>query len=136
MRVVFPGRLFVLTALVSAACRSTPPPQSPVAATVSPDTWALVDGRGISREDVEKAYRRNGQAAQPVPDEEALAAKLTLLDNLIVQDLLVAKARDLKIEIPAVEIDTAYSDARKNLTDEAFQQELTKRNLSAAARAC
>jgi len=130
MRFVLRGSPFVLTALLSAACRSTPPP--PAAATpVSADTWAVVDGREIKREDVEKAYRRSGQAAQP-SDEEALTAKLTLLNDLIVQDILLAKARDLKIEIPPGDLDTAYSDARKNLSDEAFQQELTKRNLSTA----
>jgi len=130
MRFVLRGSPFVLTALLSAACRSTPPP--PAAATpVSADTWAVVDGREIKREDVEKAYRRAGQAAQP-SDEEVLTAKLTLLNDLIVQDILLAKARDLKIEIPPGDLDTAYSDARKNLSDEAFQQELTKRNLSTA----
>jgi len=132
MRFLFRVRLFVLAALVSVACRSTPPPSTPAATAVSPDTWALVDGREIKREDVEKAYRRNPQAAQPQPEEEALEAKLTLLNDLIMEDLMVAKARDLKIEVPAGELDTAYSDARKNLTDEAFQQELTRRNLSAA----
>src|SRR4051812_24979975 len=130
MRLVLRGSPFVLTALMWAACRSTPPPPA-VVTPVSADTWAVVEGREIKREDVEKAYRRSGQAAQP-SDEEALTAKLTLLNDLIVQDILLAKARDLKIEIPPGDLDTAYSDARKNLSDEAFQQELTKRNLSTA----
>ena len=120
---------FVLFALTLAACRSTPPP--PVAAAVSADTWAVVDGHAIKREDVERAYRRSGQASQPVSDEEAMTAKLSILGDLIVQDILVAKGRDLKIEIAPADLDKAYSDTRKNLSDEAFQQELTKRNLSA-----
>jgi peptidyl-prolyl cis-trans isomerase SurA len=32
--------------------------------------------------------------------------------------------------VPETEVDTAYGDAKKNITDEAFQQELTRRNLT------
>jgi peptidyl-prolyl cis-trans isomerase SurA len=120
---------FALCALILAACRSTPPP--PVAAAVSAGTWAVVDGHEITREDVERAYRRSGPASQPVSDEEAMTAKLSILNDLILQDILVAKARDLKIEIAPADLDKAYSDTRKNLSDDAFQQELTKRNVSA-----
>ena len=56
---------------------------------------------------------------------------MTLLNNLIVQDLLLAKASALKLEVPKSELDTAYTDAKKNLTDEAFQQELTRRSVTA-----
>ena len=51
---------------------------------------------------------------------------------MIVQDLLLAKATSLKLEIPAADLDTAYNNAKNNLTDEAFQQELTRRGLTAA----
>lgn len=118
---------FVVTGLV-AACRPTPaaPP------AVSADAWATVDGREIKRDDVEKAYRRTAQL-DPVPsDEEALGAKLGILNDLIVQDVLLAKARELKIELPDSEVDTAYAENRKNIPEERFQQELTKRNLSSA----
>lgn len=116
----------VLASLVG-ACRSTPGAAPPVTA----DTWAVVDGRAITREDVEKAYRR---AAQPqVPsDDEVLTAKLSLLNDLILQDVLLAKARALKIELPDSELDAAYAEARKNIPEEGFQQELAKRNLTPA----
>jgi peptidyl-prolyl cis-trans isomerase SurA len=111
------------------ACRSTP---SAPATAVSADTWALVDGREIKRDDVEKAYRRSGQTPQALSEEETLTAKLTLLNDLIVQDILLAKASELKIELPSSELDTAYAEARKNMPDDAFQQELTRRGLTAA----
>jgi peptidyl-prolyl cis-trans isomerase SurA len=122
--------LTLLAALVIAgACRGNPgAPARPVPA----DTWATVDGRDIKRDDVEKAFRRTRDTAQPISDEEALAYKLNLLDELIVQDLLIAKARELKIELPDTELDTAYAEARKNVADDAFQQELTRRQLTAA----
>ncbi len=121
--------LFLTLALagIAGACQS-----KPAAPPVSADAWAVVNGREIKRDDVEKAYRRNLQA-QPAPsEEEAAAAKLELLDQLIVQDLLLAKARELKIELPDTELDAAYLEARKNIPDETFQQELAKRNLTPA----
>jgi peptidyl-prolyl cis-trans isomerase SurA len=127
-------RLFVILGLLAAssfggACRSTPP--APAPAAVSPDTWAVVDGRAITRDDVDKAYRRMRDPAQTLSEEEVLAGKLTLLNDLIVQDILLAKARTLKIEIPQSDLDTAYNNAKKNLSDEAYQQELKRRNVSA-----
>jgi len=61
-----------------------------------------------------------------------MAAKLSLLNELIVQDILLAKAAALKLDVAQADLDTAYANAKKNLTDEAFQQELTRRSLTAA----
>ena len=120
----------VLTALtatsVSAACRST----ATTAPAVSADTWAVVDGRNISRQDVEKAYRRAQDTTQTVSDEEALTAKLNLLNDLVTQDLLLAKATQLKLDVASSDLDAAFADAKKNIPDEAFQQELTRRGLT------
>jgi len=99
---------------------------------VSADAWAVVDGREIKRDDVEKAYRRTAQPGQTPSEEEALAAKLTLLNELIIQDVLLAKAKELKIELPDSELDAAYADGRKEIPEEAFQQELNRRQLTAA----
>jgi peptidyl-prolyl cis-trans isomerase SurA len=114
---------------LASACRSTP--ATPAAAPVPADTWAVVDGRPIAREDVEKAYRRTRDQSQGLSEEETLTAKLSLLNDMIVQDLLAAKARELKIDVPDSELETAYADAKKNLGDQAYDQELTRRNLTA-----
>jgi parvulin-like peptidyl-prolyl isomerase len=116
-------------ALSAAACRATPPGQASV---VTADTWAVVDGRTISRQEVEMAYRRAQNAAQPLSDEEALTAKLNLLDELIVQDILLARAKQLKLEIGQTDLDNAVASTRKNGPDDAFQQELQRRGLTAA----
>ncbi len=116
---------FALAAL-GLGCQS-----KPAAPPVSADAWAVVNGREITREAVEKAYRRNTQAPQAPSEEEAAAAKLALLDEIIAQELLLAKAGELKIEVQASELDAAYLEARKNIPDEAFQRELTQRNLTA-----
>jgi peptidyl-prolyl cis-trans isomerase SurA len=124
----------VTTSAVS-ACRSTPAPTAapPAAATpVSADTWAVVDGRPITRDTVEKAYRRISNPSEVPSDEEALAAKLNVLGELIAQDILLAKARQLKIDVAETEVDAAYADAKKNVKDDAFQQELSRRQLTPA----
>ena len=118
-----------LAAATLAACRSAPAPPPP--AVVSDDAWAVVDGREIKRDAVEKAYLRAQDLSQVVSDEEALTAKLSILNELIAQDLLLAKARELKVDVAEAELDTAYADAKKNMPDEAFQQELTRRGLTA-----
>ena len=121
----------VLTASsVAAACRSGS--QAPATSQVSADTWAVVNGHQITRQDVEKAYQRTGNAGQTVSEEESLAAKLSLLDDLILQDILIDKARALKVEVTDAELDKAFADAKKNIPDETFQQELTKRGVTAA----
>lgn len=114
-----------------AACRSNAPAQAP-AKPISADTWAVVNGQEITRDHVDKAYRRTADPSQPVSEEEVLTAKLSLLNDLVLQDLLIAKARELKIELPESELDTAFADAKKNTPDDTLQQELTRRNLTAA----
>jgi peptidyl-prolyl cis-trans isomerase SurA len=112
-----------------AACR--PAPATP-AATVSADTWAVVDGRQLTRTDVDKGYRRTRDASQTLSEEETLTAKLSVLNDLIVQDILLVKASQLKLAVADSELDTAYADAKKNIADDVFQQELTRRGLSVA----
>jgi peptidyl-prolyl cis-trans isomerase SurA len=117
----------LMTVLV-AACRSTPAS----APAPSPNAWAVVNGHEITRDEVEKAYRRAAPTpGQQLSEEEAYTAKLNLLNELIVQDLLLAKARELKIELTDTELENAYNEAKKNIPDAAFQQELKTRNLTA-----
>src|SRR5687767_6071762 len=111
------------------ACRSNS--SAPGMPAASPNVWATVGDRQISRDDVEKAFRREAAPQQP-SEEEALAGKLQLLNEMIVQELLLAKARELKIEVADTEIDNAYNEAKKNITDDQFQKELASRSLTPA----
>jgi peptidyl-prolyl cis-trans isomerase SurA len=116
-----------VVAMSAAACRSTPAP-----AAASADTWAVVDGHEIKRDEVDKAFLRSRDASTTLSEEDTLLAKLNLLDQLILQQVLLAKAAALKIEVPQGELDTADADARKNIPPDTFQQELVKRGLTAA----
>ncbi len=118
----------VVTVCLATACQSKP--AAPAVVAVSPDTWAVVDGRNITREAVEKAYQRTVDTSQPVSDEEAMTAKLNVLNDLIVQDILLARAQKLNVTVPDSDLDAAYADAKKNIADDAFQQELARRGLT------
>jgi parvulin-like peptidyl-prolyl isomerase len=121
--------VLAVASFVAACGRAPATPQTP---GVSADTWAVVDGREIKRADVDKAYQRTGNASQTAAEEEILAAKLSLLDDLILQDILIAKAAALKVEVAESELDKSFAEAKKNIPDETFQQELTKRGVTAA----
>jgi peptidyl-prolyl cis-trans isomerase SurA len=126
-------RKLLLLALVltscSFACRATP---AAPAKAVSADTWAVVDGREIKKADVDKAYQRAKDSAQVLSPDEEMTAKLSLLNDLIVQDILLSKASTLKLEVPQAELDAAFANASKNIADDAFQQELSRRGLTPA----
>ncbi|MEO7191558.1 MAG: SurA N-terminal domain-containing protein [Vicinamibacterales bacterium] len=109
-----------------ASCKKAAPP----APAVGPDVWATVDGREIRREEVEKAYR--GALEQvPPSDEDAMTAKLGVLDELISQDILLARAQALAVAPTDAEIDKAFADRKGALTEEAFQQQLRQRGFTA-----
>ena len=114
---------------LSAACRSTP---APATVPITADTWAVVNGKAIMREEVEKGFRRTGNPAQPLSDEDATTAKLGILDELIMEEVLIGKARALSLAVPDTDVDKAYEEAKKGIPDEAFQKELTTRNLTVA----
>ena len=120
----------VLTSAVAglAGCDRQPGNQ---AQSVSPDAWATVDGRAITRDQVEKTFLRSQDPNSKLSAEEAMTVKLSLLNEMILQDILLAKARELKVEVPESELDTAFNQRKKNLSEEQFQAELKKRNLNA-----
>ncbi len=125
------GRLLVIFGVmgvlgVLAGCGSKSEAPAP-----SADTWAVVDGRPIKRDEVEKTFSRTQDAAKTMSAEEALTAKLSILNELIVQDILLAKASALKIEVPQSELDAKFNEAKQNLSEDQFQQELKKRGLTA-----
>jgi len=112
----------------AAACKSTTAPPAAAGA----DTWAVVNNHAISRQDVERAYSRQQDPAQTLSEEETLNAKLNILNDMVTQDILVAKAAQLKLDVAVADVDAAYAEAKKGISDEQFQQEMTRRHITAA----
>src|SRR6267378_3661599 len=68
----------------------------------APDVWAVVNGKEIKREEVDKYYRTrvNPEGQEPSP-EESLSQKLNVLDELINNEILLEKAKKLNLEVVA-----------------------------------
>lgn len=119
--------IVLATSSIAPACRARP-----TTPEVSADAWATVDGREIRRQEVEKAYRRFVDPAAKPSDAEAMTAKLNVLDELITQELVMAKAKALGVQATAAEVDTAFNERKGNVADDVFQKQLTERGMTAA----
>jgi peptidyl-prolyl cis-trans isomerase SurA len=100
------------------------------AAAPSPDVWAVVDGREIKKEDVERAYRRAAPGGSAPSQDEALTAKLQLLNEMIDQEILLARAAAMKVEVPDADLEKAFAERKSNMAEETFRKELDQRGLT------
>jgi len=123
-RIVFGA---ILVAGLTAACGDA---SKTSAKPASEDVWASVDGRDILRSEVEKTYQRTAAKSPAPSEEEALTLKLGLLNEMIVQDILVAKAAAMKLDVSETELDAAFVQRKNNMPDDAFQKELAARGLT------
>jgi peptidyl-prolyl cis-trans isomerase SurA len=112
-------------ALASACARSRAP------SSLSSDVWAVVDGREIHKSEVEKAYRASvDQTPTPPSAEETLGLELNVLDELIAQDILLARASAAHLEVADADVTKAVTERQNGLTDAAFQMQLAERGLT------
>lgn len=114
--------------VLAAGCGSPAAPPAPP--EPSAQAWAVVNGREIRTDEIDKAYRR---AAPPDPagaEDQVFAAKLGLLDELIAQEILVAKARELQLAVTDAELDEAYKTRWGSVPEADLTQELTSRGLT------
>lgn len=119
------GVLSLSSLLVVAACGQSTP------ATPAPDVWAVVNGTEIRQERVDRYYRSMAASQQGTPtEEEALAAKLSLLEELINDELVLAKAKALNITLTGEEIDKAVAERRGEMSDADFAKELQARQIT------
>jgi len=97
----------------------------------SPDVWALVNGKEIKREDVDKYYRTrvNPEGQQP-SQEEVLSLKLNVLDELINNEILLERAKKLNLEASDGEVEDKFTEMKSPYTEEEFQRQLKDRGLS------
>ena len=97
----------------------------------SPDVWAVVNGKELRRDHVERLYRTmlNSDAGTPT-EEEALGAKLSILEDMINDEILLARAAGLQIAPTEDEVTKAVTEQRGALSEEAFVKQLGDRRIT------
>ncbi len=100
-------------------------------AAPAPDVWAVVNGKPISREDVEKAFRSRVNADAPDPSqEEALSLKLSILDELINSEILLERAAKMNLVATDAEVEDKFTESKSPYTEEEFQKKLKESGLT------
>ena len=91
----------------------------------APDVWAVVNGKEIKREDVDKYYRtRVNPEGQEPSQEEALSLKLNVLDELINNEILLERAKKLNLEASDGEVEDKFTELKSPYTEDEFQRKL------------
>ena len=116
--------LWLLSALVCACgCQQQKSP--------SPNAWAVVNGKDIRQDDVEKYFRsRSNPEAQEPSHEEALSLKLSILDELINNEILLERAKKLGLEASDGEVEDKFTEFKSPFTEEEFQRQLKQRGVT------
>jgi len=96
-----------------------------------PDVWAVVNGKDISRAEVDKYYRTRVNADAPAPSqEEALSLKLSILDELINNEILIERANKMNLVASDAEVEDKFTESKSPYTEEEFQKKLKDTNLT------
>ena len=109
--------------LFSLSCnRASAPPEG---------VWATVNDQPVTREDTEKYYRARlaGQTAPPSQDE-ALSLMLSVVDELINNEVLVQRARQTGVEATDGEVEDKFTEAKSPYTEDAFQRQLKESGMT------
>jgi peptidyl-prolyl cis-trans isomerase SurA len=97
----------------------------------APDVWAVVNGKEIKREEVDKYYRtRVNPEGQEPSQEESLSLKLNVLDELINNEILLERAKKLNLEASDGEVEDKFTEIKSPYTEEEFQRQLKDRGVS------
>ncbi|HEY6466634.1 MAG TPA: peptidylprolyl isomerase [Candidatus Acidoferrales bacterium] len=100
-------------------------------AAPNPDVWAVVDGKQILRQDVEKVYRTRVNANGAIPSqEEALSLKLSIVDDLIDNDILLDRATQMNLVASDAEVEDKFTEEKAPYTEEEFQKKLKESELT------
>lgn len=95
------------------------------------DVLARVNGHKIMRSDVEKYYQNQTRdAQQPPSDEQAQSLRLSILKELIDNEILMQRAEKLGLLATDEEIDSKLNEIKAPYTKEEFDQRLKERNIT------
>jgi peptidyl-prolyl cis-trans isomerase SurA len=112
----------LLSLLLTVACSS---------GKSSTDVLAKVNGRKIMTSEVDKYYKNQTAGAPQQPtDEQAASLRLSILRELIDQEIMMQRAEKLGLLATDEEVDRKLNEVKAPYTPEQFNQKLQERNLS------
>ena len=121
IRVRASAGLVALLLFAALACNSKP----------GGDVMATVDGRKISRSDVDKYYDTQvASAQQPPAGEQATALRLNILHQLIDDEILMRRAEKLGLLATDDEVDKKFNDYKAPFTQEEFDKRLKEQKIT------
>lgn len=122
-------QLFCLcTLLILAAC-DKPDTPAPAPEAISP-TLLQVDGRSLSLDEFRQEFEQTLPAGQVLSDEERRALQRDFLIQIIDRELNLAEAQRLQISVTPQEVETAFSEHRRDYPDAEFAEMLAERKIT------
>ena len=95
------------------------------------DVWAVVNGKEIKRDEVDKYYRtRVNPEGQEPSQEEALSLKLNVLDQVIYNEILLERAKKMGLEASDGEVEDKFTERKSPYTEDEFQRQLKEQGIS------
>jgi peptidyl-prolyl cis-trans isomerase SurA len=96
-----------------------------------PDVWAVVNGKEILRQDVEKIFRSRVTPDAPAPSqEESLSLQLSILDELVNSEILLQRANKMNLVASDAEVEDKFAESKSPYTEEEFQRKLKETGLT------
>ena len=100
----------------------------------SGDVVATVNGKDISRSDLDKAYSdykaTQGETPQEPSTEQANIVRLNLLQKLIDDEILQQRAEKLNLAASEEDVNAKLTELKAGYTQEGFDKELKQRNMT------
>ncbi len=94
----------------------------------SEGVWAVVNGKDVTRAEVDKYYRSQLNPDAPAPSQdEALSLKLNILDELVNNQILLQRAKKLGLEAADGEVEDKFTEFKSPYTEDEFQRQLKSR---------
>ncbi len=96
------------------------------------DAAARVNGRVIERAEVEKYYKNQTSGAPQQPlGEQSTSLRLSILRDLVDQEIMMQRAEKLGLLATDAEVDVKVTEFKAPYTQEEFEKRLKERNLTA-----
>lgn len=109
--------------VLAASCRNQTAPNDNV--------WAVVNGVPIQRAEVEKFYRSREQSqGTATSHDEALSLEMSILDQLINNEILYQRAQALNLVASDAEVEDKYTESKSPFTEDEFQKKLQENGLT------